>query len=163
MKRSSRRRVAFSFVMSFFDKWIVRLKFAKKLGSLPRDSIKHLYANRKIRPVNHRAIICGNDLTNCVQLRLPTRCADDEWNPSADTRLSVFRNSISNRKINRHITAAEGVREFIQAAIGIVDIDLSNDLVTSFGGKFANELAHRAVSDKCNFHDCNLPLQNRER
>src|SRR5882724_1164152 len=90
MDRSSRWRVAFSFVVSLFNKWIVRIHTAKQFSSARRYAIKELHADREIRAVNQRAIVLLDHTSHLFELRLPTRRADNQRHTCARACLHVL-------------------------------------------------------------------------
>src|SRR5438132_13777808 len=147
LKRGPRWRVAFTFVMSFFDEPAVRIDIAKQLSGARCDSIKELHADREIRAVDQSAIVIGHRALNVRELRQPTGRTYDDRNLGASASLSVLRYSFSDGKVDGYIASMQRLREILDAATRVVNIQCQRDFVTLLNGQPADQLTHRAVSD----------------
>jgi hypothetical protein len=83
---------------------------------------------------------------------MPPGRANDQWHASANGALSVFRNGIGNRKIDRDIARFQNLYQVFNLATGIIDIDRQRDLMAFFTRELTHQTAHCAISEQSELH-----------
>ena len=73
--------------------------------------------------------------SHVFELRLPTRRADNHGHTGAGTRFNVFRDRISDRKIDGDFTPAQRTGEIPDAALGAIKIQCQRDLMALVNGQ----------------------------
>src|SRR5262245_59484830 len=76
LQRCARRRVTLPIMMRLFDERIVRLNVLEEFCRGGRDSVKELYAYRKVGAVDQRAVVLSDDALDVIEIVLPAGGAD---------------------------------------------------------------------------------------
>ena len=153
LQRRSGRRVFLSIVVRLFDKRVVTFDRGKQLRGVFRQTIEEIDADREIRAINECAVVLGDDLSRLRFVLFPTSCTFGEGHLCAHTSFDVLEHCIAGGEIDRRVVTAKFFRQLIERKILISARHDGADLVAPFTRFGGNHVAHRAVSDQCQFHD----------
>ena len=141
------RRITFAVVMSFFDERCVTIDGSEERRGLFGDAVKQIYADGKVRAVDHRTRMFTDDLFCGRFMLLPTRRAFDKRDARTRAGFDVFQHCFANREIDRGVVTAQRLYQLLDRGNAVFALDHGANLVARLTRLGGNQLAHHPKSD----------------
>src|SRR5437868_2261879 len=138
-------------MMLFLDKRFVFRKGCNQSRGKIGDTIKEVYANRKIRAKYECSIPMPNDLLYFRLLLVPAGCTLNQRYLGGHARPDIPPNRRRRCEIDSHVSAFQLFSQLYGRQTGITVVNNNRDPVSFFLTEPVDEFSHRSVSDQSNF------------